>query len=146
MPTMRDMPCFFCSWILCNFAPLLVKLIMNNTKANTLIAGIAAKVESEGINAETLVPMLHELRELAKMEKDPLVIRSIRMAYEHLENNDAWEFPTIKPEEDEEGNPLSDEGNTAEEHFAYLLHLWTKSDNKYNRDEMRELANEMNSF
>jgi hypothetical protein len=131
---------------MCTFARHLVSVNMNNTKANQLIAQIAAKVESDGINAEMLTPMLQELRELAKMEKDPLVIRSIRMAYEHLENNDSWEFPTIKPEEDEEGNPMSDEGNTAEEHFAYLLHLWTKSDNKYNRDEMRELANEMNSF
>ncbi|MCK9481214.1 MAG: hypothetical protein M0R38_05565 [Bacteroidia bacterium] len=119
---------------------------MNSPKANKLIQKITSEVTKGGIDAESLIPQLQELRELAKLENDPVVIRCIRMAYEHLENNGAWEYPVIKPEEDEDGNPLEDEEYTAEEHFSTLLSMLEKSDNKYNRDELRSIANELNDF
>ncbi|MCZ2130613.1 MAG: hypothetical protein LC109_10145 [Bacteroidia bacterium] len=119
---------------------------MNSPKANKLIQKIISEVKKNGIDAESLVPQLHELRELAKLENDPVVIRSIRMTYEHLENNGAWEYPVIKPEEDENENPIEDEGYTAEEHFETLMSMLEKSDNKYNRDELRVIANELNDF
>jgi len=119
---------------------------MNSQNAQKLIAEIAKIVAKNGIDTESLLPKLKELREQAKLEQDPLMTRSVRMAYEHIENNEGWEYATIKAEEDEEGNPLDDESYTAEEHFAYLVSLWEKSDNKYNRDEIRSIANELNEF
>ncbi|MCO6495032.1 MAG: hypothetical protein J5I91_05045 [Bacteroidetes bacterium] len=119
---------------------------MNSPKANKLIQKIASEIKKNGIDAESIIPQLQELRELAKLEKDPVVIRSIRMAYEHLENNGGWEYPVIKPEEDEDGNLIEDAGYTAEEHFDALLAMIEKSDNKYNKDELRIIANELNDF
>jgi hypothetical protein len=117
---------------------------MKNAKANKLIEELVAEVKKNGIVSDVLVPKLQELRELAKQETDPLVIRSIRMAYEHLENNGEWSFEVIKPEEDEEtGEVISDETYTPEEHLSYLLSMWLNSENKYNRDEIRTITNDL---
>ena len=71
------------------------------------------------------------MRELAKTEEDPLLIRSIRLVCEHLETNGGWEFQTLEDSEE------------VEENLTYLISLYEKSDNKYNRDEIREIANNM---
>lgn len=104
---------------------------MKNSKANELIGKILADIEKSSVNVETLVPMFKELRELAKAEQDPLITRSIRLVYEHLEANGGWEFQTLEDSEE------------VEENLAYLVSLYAKSENKYNRDEIREIANNM---
>ena len=104
---------------------------MKNSKANELIGKILADIEKNSVNVETLVPMFKELRELAKAEQDPLITRSIRLVYEHLEANGGWEFQTLEDSEE------------VEENLAYLVSLYAKSENKYNRDEIREIANNM---
>lgn len=123
---------------------------MKTAKANSLIQQISKSILKSGIDVETIVPQLQTLREMAIKEEDPLLIRSIRMAYQHLESYDAWTYPVIKPEEGEEGEETEEteepESYTAEEHFDYLLSLWEKSDNSYNRDEMRKIANELTDF
>jgi hypothetical protein len=50
---------------------------------------------------------------------------------EHIEANDGWIYQTLEESED----PV--------ENLTYLINLYIKSDNKYNRDEMREIANNM---
>jgi hypothetical protein len=112
---------------------------MKNNQANDLISKISKEVSKKGIQAEKLVEQLKELRELSILENDPLVTRSIRMAYEHLESNDAWEFEVIKADEEDE-DPVD---ATPDEHFLYLLSLWEKADNSYNRDEIRQATNEL---
>ena len=104
---------------------------MKNSKANELIAKIIKEVESNSVNVDTLIPMLTELRAMAKMEQDPLITRSIRLVMEHLNENGGWEYQT--PEDSEE----------VEENLTYLISLYAKSENKYNRDEIREIANAM---
>lgn len=104
---------------------------MKNLKANELIGNILSEIEKHSVTPETLIPMFRELRELAKAEEDPLITRSIRLVYEHLENNNGWEFQTLEDSEE------------VEENLAYLVSLYAKSDNKYNRDEIREIANNM---
>ncbi len=104
---------------------------MKNSKANELINKIIAEIETNSVVVDTLIPMFKELRELAKQEEDPLITRSIRLVYEHLENNGGWEFQTLEDSEE------------VEENLTYLLSLYVKSENKYNRDEIREIANNM---
>ncbi len=106
---------------------------MKNAKANELIEKILKDIEKNSVNVATLVPMLKELRDLAKTEEDPLITRSIRLVYEHLESKGGWEFQTLEDSEE------------VEENLAYLISLYAKSDNKYNRDEIREIANNMSS-
>jgi len=104
---------------------------MKNSKANELINKIIAEIETNSVVVDTLIPMFKELRDLAKQEEDPLITRSIRLVYEHLENNGGWEFQTLEDSEE------------VEENLTYLLSLYVKSENKYNRDEIREIANNM---
>jgi len=104
---------------------------MKNLKANELVAQIIKEIEKNSVKPEKLIPMLKELRELAKTEEDPLLIRSIRLVCEHLETNGGWEFQTLEDSEE------------VEENLTYLISLYEKSDNKYNRDEIREIANNM---
>jgi hypothetical protein len=104
---------------------------MKNQKANELIDKILKEIETNSVNVEALIPMFKELRELAKTEEDPLITRSIRLVYEHLENNGGWEFQTLEDSEE------------VEENLSYLVSLYAKSENKYNRDEIREIANNM---
>ncbi len=104
---------------------------MKNAQANDLIAKIIKEIETNSVNADVLVPHLKALRDMAKLEEDPLITRSIRLVYEHLEANGGWEFQTLEDSEE------------VEENLTYLISLYAKSDNKYNRDEIRELANKM---
>ena len=104
---------------------------MKNSKANELIAEIIKEVESNSVNVDALIPMLTELREMAKMEQDPLITRSIRLVMEHLNENGGWEYQTLEDSEE------------VEENLTYLISLYAKSENKYNRDEIREIANAM---
>ncbi len=104
---------------------------MKNLKANELVAQIIKEIEKNSVKPEKLIPLLKELRELAKTEEDPLLIRSIRLVCEHLEINGGWEFQTLEDSEE------------VEENLTYLISLYEKSDNKYNRDEIREIANNM---
>jgi len=104
---------------------------MKNQKANELIGKILKEIESNSVNASVLIPMFKDLRELAKAEEDPLITRSLRLVYEHLEENGGWEFQTLEDSE------------LVEENLSYLVTLYEKSENKYNRDEIREIANNM---
>jgi len=104
---------------------------MKSSIANSLITKITQNIEKNSVDANALIPMLKELREMAKTEQDPLLTRSIRLVYEHLEANDAWEFQTLEDSEE------------VEENLLYLVSLWAKIDNKYNRDEVREIADKM---
>jgi hypothetical protein len=104
---------------------------MKNSKANVLIAKNIKEVVSNSVNVDALIPMLTELREMAKMEQDPLITRSIRLVMEHLNENGGWEYQTLEDSEE------------VEENLTYLISLYAKSENKYNRDEIREIANAM---
>ena len=106
---------------------------MKSSKANELIEKIIKEIETNSVNVENLVPMFTELREMAKLEQDPLITRSIRLVNEHLQGNGGWEFQTLEDSEE------------VEENLSYLVSLYAKSENKYNRDEIREIANNMTS-
>lgn len=110
---------------------------MKVAAANTMIDELVAQIEKDGINVDTLVPQLKKLREHALAEADPLLTKVLRLTYEYLEENDGAFDVKVQYEEDEDGSEypleLSDEEN-----LAYLLNLLKKSDNKINRDEIKE--------
>lgn len=110
---------------------------MTSQDANKLIEKVQKEAQKNGFG-DTLVKLLKDLRPYALEESDPLVTRSIRICYEFIEATEGFEIPL--PEEAEiEGD--------ATELFDYICGLWLKAENKYNRDELRELADEMtNSY
>ena len=117
---------------------------MRDLKANKIIDAITADVEKNGINAEAIIPELKKLRESALLEKDPLVTKVLRLCYEYLEENDGAFDVEGQYEEDEEGNELPIEVED-KENFLYLLGLLKKSDNKYNREEIKDYRTSLKS-
>lgn len=109
-----------------------MKVIAANKKLDSIIE----KVEKEGILAEGLTDELRELREFALKEQDPLVTKVIRLTYEYLEENEAYDVQG-QFEEDEEGNeyPIEIED---QENLLYLLNLLKNADHKINREEIKD--------
>ena len=104
--------------------------------ANKLLEKIIAKVEKEGILADGLIDELKELREYALKEQDPLVTKVIRLTYEYLNENKAYDVEA-QYEEDEDGGeyPLEIDDK---ENLLYLLSLLRKADHKINREEIKD--------
>ena len=76
---------------------------MKTLRANQKLEQIIANVEKKGLEAPQLIEDLKELREMALLEQDPLVVKSLRLTYEFLQENDCFDVEA-QYEEDEEGN------------------------------------------
>ncbi|MEN9440652.1 MAG: hypothetical protein RLZ33_728 [Bacteroidota bacterium] len=109
---------------------------MKIAAANKKLDAIIEKVEKKGVEADKLIDDLKELRELALKEQDPLVTKVLRLTYEFLGENNAFDVQA-QYEEDEEGNeyPIEIEDN---ENLLYLLNLLKNADHKINREEIKD--------
>lgn len=112
------------------------KWTMKLGAANKLLEKIISKVEKEGILADGLIDELKELREFALKEQDPLVTKVIRLTYEYLIENQAYDVEA-QYEEDEDGGeyPLEIDDK---ENLLYLLSLLKNADHKINREEIKD--------
>lgn len=125
---------------------------MNNPKAQKLIKKILDDLDHAGIITNTLVADLKELRPFAVEEKQPVIAKSLRLTYEHLEENFTFDIPIPEDEPvevEEEG--LEPEGFEAEEFNAdesliYLINLIKNSDNKMNIEEIREYNEALQNY
>lgn len=104
--------------------------------ANKQIKELIEKVEKEGVLSEGLIDELKALREYGLKEKDPLVTKVIRLTYEYLTENEAFDVEA-QYEEDEEGGeyPLEIDDK---ENLLYLLNLLLDADHKINREEIKD--------
>lgn len=104
--------------------------------ANIKLDEIIKKVEKSGISAKGLIQDLKDLREYALKEQDPLVTKVLRLAYEFLEQNKAFDVQA-QYEEDEDGNeyPIEIEDK---DNLLYLLNLLKNADHKINREEIKD--------
>ncbi|KGO90010.1 hypothetical protein [Flavobacterium suncheonense] len=114
---------------------------MENPTAQKLIHKIQLDLFKNGFVAETLVADLKKLREYALEEQNPVLVKAIRLAYEHIEENGAFliGIPDDEPLEGETENAevnVSSENNL--ESLEYLLNLFTDLKNKNNISDLRE--------
>ena len=116
---------------------------MVSSKGNKAIQDLIDEIEKDGINIESVVGQLKELRAQAILEKDPLMIRAVRLTYELLEEEEDFELDCVGGIDDEEEEEEEREEGTPQENLVYMLQLWAQSDNKYNREEIREFTNKM---
>lgn len=109
---------------------------MKIAAANKKLDAIIEKVEKKGIEADKLIDDLKELREYALKEQDPLVTKVLRLTYEFIGENNAFDVQA-QYEEDEEGNeyPIEIEDN---DNLLYLLNLLKNADHKINREEIKD--------
>ena len=109
---------------------------MKTLRANQKLEQIIANVEKKGLEAPKLIDDLKELREMALLEQDPLVVKSLRLTYEFLQENECFDVEA-QYEEDEEGNeyPIEIEDN---ENLLYFLNLLKNAEHKINREEIKD--------
>jgi hypothetical protein len=109
---------------------------MRSAAANKKLDEVIEKVEKKGLAASKLIDDLKELREFALREQDPLVTKVLRLTYEFLGENNAFDVQA-QYEEDEEGNeyPIEIEDK---ENLLYLLNLLKNAEHKINREEIKD--------
>jgi len=76
------------------------------------------------------------LREHALKEQDPLVTKVLRLTYEFIGENGAFDVQA-QYDEDEEGNEYPIEIDD-KENLLYLLNLLKNADHKINREEIKD--------
>ena len=109
---------------------------MKTLRANQKLEQIIADVEKKGLEAPKLIEDLKELREMALLEQDPLVVKSLRLTYEFLQENECFDVEA-QYEEDEEGNeyPIEIEDK---DNLLYFLNLLKNAEHKINREEIKD--------
>lgn len=122
---------------------------MENQKANKLIDKILGDLESTGINSDTLIEDIKQLRTYALEEQVPLVVKVLRYTYEHIEKNDSFliPIPDDEPVEDEDMESSSQD-DTADpvESLKYMIALTKKLDNRMNISDLKEYRDALMAY
>lgn len=110
---------------------------MVQEESNAKIDGVIASLE-KGFDGEKVCEALMDLREDALKDEDPLLAKVLRLASEYIKEEECFDH-TVEKEEDEEGEEFLVEPGTDSENLTYLLYLIRKADNKFNREEIKEM-------
>ena len=113
----------------------------SNKKIDKVIKSLA-----KGFEGEKLVKSLMDLREDALKDEDPLLAKTFRLTSEYITEEGCFDHTVEKVEidlpedapEDAEDEELKEPGTDAE-NLTYLLELIKRSENKFNREEIKEM-------
>ncbi|MTG98431.1 hypothetical protein NWE55_16295 [Myroides albus] len=124
---------------------------MENANALKLIKQIQSDLIANGLVVESIVEDLKKLREFALLEEKPVLVKGLRLTYEHIENNQAFLIPIPSDEPIEEGEESTVEASkstekTDLESLQYLLSLFKDVDNKHNLADLREYNSRFQAF
>ena len=106
------------------------KDVLNSIKE--IIKELVATYKAKKEVSPEMIEQMKAMRELFKELEQPTIVKSIRLAYEHIGNHGNLDNLTYWEEEEIE----LDDDNTS---FEYYLGLLTNPTNKYNREEIKEL-------
>lgn len=110
---------------------------MLQEESNAKIDKILKQLE-KGFDGDKLIKALMDLREDALKDEDPLLAKVLRLASEYIKEEECFDH-TVEKEEDEEGEEFLLEPGTDAENLSYLMQLIKKSENKFNREEIKEM-------
>ncbi|AXO81639.1 hypothetical protein DZC78_14995 [Olleya aquimaris] len=109
---------------------------MENKKALKLIDSIQSNLDATGINTDTLINDIKQLRTYVLELEVPLAVKVLRYAYEHIEANDSFliPIPEDSPIEDEDIDVDTTEASTLDpvESLKYLIALIGNLENSMN--------------
>lgn len=111
--------------------------IMVQEESNAKIDKLIKSLE-KGFEQEKIVKSLMDLREDALKDEDPLLAKVLRLAAEYITEEECFDH-TVEKDEDDEGEEFLIEPGTDAENLTYLLHLIKRADNKFNREEIKEM-------
>jgi hypothetical protein len=115
---------------------------LENKKAIKLVDKILNNLDKTGINAETLIDDIKELRSYALEEQIPLVVKVLRLTYEHIEQTNSFFIPIPNDDEVEEDNME----NEPVESLKYLLSLIKNLNNKINVSDLKDYRDSLNNY
>ncbi len=105
----------------------------SNAKIDQLIESL-----EKGFEIKKISKSLLDLREDALKDEDPLLAKVLRLSSEYMIENECFDH-TVEKEEDEEGEEFLIEPSSDSENLTYLLHLIKRAENKFNREEIKEM-------
>lgn len=121
---------------------------MENKKATKLIDKILSDLDKNGINTNTLIDDIKELRTYALEAKIPLVVKVLRLTYEHIEATESFMIPMLDDE------PIEEDGSVVEtsadvspvESLKYVIALMKNLNNKGNIADLKEYRDFLNAY
>jgi len=125
---------------------------LENKKATKLIESIVKNLESNQIVTDDVLEMVKQLRPFAVEESLPVVAKTLRLLYEHIEENEVFAIPIPQDEpltDEETGEEIEPEASeiiTGSDSLLYLINLIKKSENPANKSEIREYNRKMEAF
>jgi hypothetical protein len=128
---------------------LLLQTIMENKQALQLLEKNLKELAKNKFPVASIVADLKTVRELTLELQNPVVTKSLRLAYEHLENNDAFliAIPADEPIDAEAtANEVSFSDANNIESFQYYLSLFTDLSKKNNLLDIKEYNKAFLSF
>ncbi|AUP80879.1 hypothetical protein [Flavivirga eckloniae] len=115
---------------------------MENKKAIKLIDKILDNLDETGINTDTLIDDIKELRTYALEEQIPLVVKVLRFTYEHIEKYNSFMIPILDDEPTGEEELIEErEEDSPVDSLKYLLSLMKNLNNKINISDLKEYRN-----
>lgn len=125
---------------------------MKSKEGNKLINQIKKNIEQVGIEKDTLLSDLQNLRAIAVENSEPAMAKIIRLIYEHIDEYGTF-LISIPEDEllDENGELVENETNVDEDKLAtesldYVLSLMLENENKFNREELDEYRDLLKNF
>lgn len=116
---------------------------MENKTTLALIDKILADLDKTGINTDVLIDDIKQLRAYALEAEIPLVVKVLRLTYEHIEQNGSFLIPML--EEEDEDIEVEVE-NEPVESLKYLISLIRNLKNKVNIADLKEYRNLLNAY
>jgi len=119
---------------------------LENKKAIKVIDKILKDLDKTGVNADVLIDDIKELRTYALEEQIPLVVKVLRLTYEHIEENDAFLIPMLDDEPiEEDGSVEASTDESPVESLKYLISLIRNLNNKANIADLKEYRDLLNN-
>ena len=118
---------------------------MENSNAQKIIKALQSEVITNGINASTIVPELKKLREFALIEEKPYLVKALRLACEHIDENNDFLIGIPSDEPIEETVEIKSE-SSANESFTYFISLMLDLDNKHNVADLKDYNQQFQQF
>ncbi len=120
---------------------------MENKKAIKLIDKILKDLDKKGINSDALIDDIKELRTYALEAQIPLVVKVLRLTYEHIEANESFMIPMLDDEPIEEDGTVEAIADASPvESLKYVIALMKNLNNKGNVADLKEYRDLLNSY
>lgn len=107
---------------------------MKNDKAQKIYKAIIADLEKGEVDVDKIGGQIDDLRVIARELEDPLVLKTLRFIKEKLAQDEGFELEIEQDEEEDEEVEIE----VPENQLLYLFQLLVDSDNKYNREEIKQ--------